>query len=541
MKKSVNNYDIIIKNGKVVDGTGNPWFKSDIGILEDKIAYIGKMNNEKSKIVIDASGLFVCPGFIDVHSHADLTVMQYPGCESSILQGVTTSVVGNCGWSLAPINDFSRNLVRKYYSPILQQNDNCKWDWNSFRQYYNKITHQKINMNLVPLVGHGTIRMAVKGFSKKDITANEIKKMQFLLRESLEDGAFGISVGLGYPPGGYVDIEELIKITKILKEYDAILSCHIRDYGRLLEKSILEIISVGEKNEIPILISHLLAKGEKNWNHIIRKAIKIIEKARKEDIEIYFDRYPYTAGCSIITQLLPMWTLEGGIDIMLNRLRNKNDREKIKNELVKNWSGEGAGINEIGFNQIFLSNVVEKNKYEGKSLEEIMVEKRRIDDPYNCLMDIILELEGQCSQIQYISSQKDIDLLIVHPLSMIMSDSWLMNVEIKGKPHPRNFGTFPKFLSYYVKKKKLLNWEEAIRKITSMPATAIRLKDRGLIKEGFFADITIFNPNKICDTATYQNPKQYPLGVAFVIVNGKLTVQNGNLFKKGAGLVLRKK
>jgi len=269
-------FDTIIKNGKIIDGTGNPWFKSDLGIKDDTITYIGTINNQKATKVIDAGGLFVVPGFIDIHTHSDLTIMPYPNCENSIYQGVTTSVVGNCGWSLAPINDFSRELVKGYFSPFLLKNFDYGWDWESFGQYYDKIANLKITMNIVPLVGQGTIRMAVKGFSQKQTSKDELTKMQSLLEEALKEGSFGLSAGLEYPPGGFTDTKELIALTSVLKKYGAIFTCHVRHEGDLVEEAVQEVIKIGQENDIPVQISHLVVKGEKNWGHLVRKVVKNI-------------------------------------------------------------------------------------------------------------------------------------------------------------------------------------------------------------------------------------------------------------------------
>ena len=534
-------YDIVIKNAKIIDGTGNPWYKADLGIKDQRIVDIGKIqNSSETKNIIDADGLFVSPGFIDIHTHADLTVMPYPGCESNIFQGVTTSVVGNCGWSLAPLNDFNKKLVQGYFSPFLLEDFDYGWDWKSFGEYYDKISHLSFTMNLVPLIGQGTIRMAVKGFSQEETSKEELQKMQSLLEDALKEGAFGLSAGLGYPPGGYTSTEELIGLTRILKNYDALFACHIRDYGNLLENAVLEMIRIGKENDIPILISHLVVKGEKNWGFLVQKVLKNLENAREQGIEVYCDRYPYNAGCSTITQLLPLWALEGGTEKMLKRLQNKKDREEIKKDLIRNRVKENNGIQEVGLDQIVLNDVPGNPNYEGKSLQEIVTEKGQLDNAYDCIMDIILELEGKCTQVKHFASQDDVDTVITHPLSMVMSDGWLTNDSAPGKPHPRNFGTFPKYLKQYVKDKELLTWEEAVRKITSMPATVLRLKDRGVIKERFIADICIFDPNAIKDVATYQNPKQYPEGIEYVIVNGKVTVKNGSLLDTRNGLVLKK-
>lgn len=532
------NYDIVIKNGKIIDGTGNPWSKADIGIIGDSIKKIGKINESNSEKVIDATGLYVSPGFIDMHSHTDFTIMPYPKCESSVMQGVTTNVVGNCGYSLAPLNENNLHLLKGAFSPFSLKDFDYRWNWHSFKEFYQEIDKYDLAINLAPLVGQSTIRIAVKGFDQSRATKDEMNKMQQLLRESIEEGAFGLSIGLGYAPAGYTDTEELIELTKVLKDNKAVFTCHIRNYGDLLLEAVDEIIKIGEQNCLTINISHLTVKGEKNWETLMLKALDVIQNARKRGVEVYCDCYPYTAGCSPITSLLPLWALEGGTQKMLERLKNKKERENIKEDIIKNRVKENNGIQEVDLTQIVIGDCPSNRNYEGKSLEEIIKEKNRLHEAYDCMMDIVLETNGECIQVKHFASEEDVKAAIINPNSMVISDSMGTNPSAGGKPHPRTYGTFPRFLKQYVKDRKLLSWEEAIRKITSMPAAVLRLKERGLIKEKFKADIVIFNPDLIKDKATYQQPHQYPEGIEEVIINGIVAVDKGKITDSKSGKVL---
>jgi len=524
------NYDLVIKNGNVIDGTGNPWFKADIGINQGKIEKIGFIEKRDARKIIDAGKMVVSPGFIDMHTHADYTMFAFPNCENFIMQGVTTGVTGNCGMSVAPTNSKSLGLLR---TPLMAKDD-YEWGWKTFKEYCEKVKEKKISINLIPLVGHGTIRAAVKGFDKSKASPEEIEEMKKLLAESMKDGAFGMSTGLYYPPGGYAATEELIELGKILKQYRGIYVTHVRQEATMLIESIKEGIRIGEENDIPVEISHHKAMCEENWGKV-NYSLTLMEEARKRGVEVGCDVYPYTAGTGNITSILPIWALEGGIEGLLERLSNDEIREKIKEEMIDN---ERKGDKSPGFNRIAIAECPSNKEYEGKYIEEIIRDKNEINQPFEAFFDLILETKGDTSITVFFMHENDVKTVIAHPLSSIGSDAFATSPAAGGIPNPRTYGTFPRILSKYVREEKLLIIEEAIRKMTSLPASRMRLKDRGVLKVGFWADIVIFDPVKIKDQATFQEPHQYPIGIKDVIVNGGFAVENGKLTYNSFGKVL---
>jgi N-acyl-D-amino-acid deacylase len=534
------NYEFIIKNGYIVDGSGNPWYKADIGIKDGKIATIGCCINEKDgDHIINAKDLIVCPGFIDLHNHSDRNILARPFCKSNIMQGITTAVVGNCGSSMAPISQMYLSNLQEYFAPFLLDNFDYGWEWSSLGDYYRKVEKKSIAINLAPLVGHGTIRMAVKGFSQEPVTTEEMKKMKFLLRQSLQEGAFGMSTGLVYPPGCYSNTAELVELCDELRNFGRVYTSHIRNEGRELVESVQEAIEIGRKNNITVQISHHKAKGKSNWGKVTH-TLRMMEQERTKGLEIGCDVYPYLAGATTITSLLPSWALEGGISKMLERLKNDEQRKRIKKDFIEDNIKDGNDIKDAGFEGIIIASS-KNQKYEGMSIGEIIKKKKRLNEPFEAMFDLILELKGNATVHKFIMDEEDMRFVLTHPLSAIITDSSGTDTSSKGKPHPRAYGTFPRVLGKYVREKRIMRLEEAIRKMTSYPASIMRIRERGLLHQGYWADIVIFDPDKIIDCATYQNPHQYPLGIHYIIINGKIAVDQGNLAQEGYGKVLRAK
>jgi N-acyl-D-amino-acid deacylase len=515
-------YDIVIKNARVIDGTGSPWFRADIGIADGKIRNMGIIPKADAKQFIDAEGMAACPGFIDLHNHSDITAPALPGCESNIMQGITTAVVGNCGLSMAPVNKQSIGLLKEYLAPFLVKDFDYGWDWQTLGEYNENINRTQIAMNLVPLVGHGTLRIAVAGFKNEPLSAQEMEKMKRLLAESLEDGAFGMSSGLIYPPGCYAPSEELIELGAVLSAYGKVYTTHIRDEADQLIESVEEAIRVGEQNGIPVQISHHKAIGEKNWGKV-RTTLKMMETARKRGVDISCEAYPYIAGSTTITSILPIWVMEGGVEQMLQRLGQIEIREKIIRELEES----GNDIKSAGWDGVVIASCPPKPSYEGKSLETIVAEKNSTDSPYAVFIDLLLEISGNSTVVKFFMDETDVKHVLSNPLSAIISDSWSTTPLTGGKPHPRCYGTFPRVLGKYVREEKLMPLETAVQKMTSLPASKIGLFDRGVIKRGLQADIVVFDPEKISDQATFETPHQYPVGIAYIMVNGNIAVENG--------------
>lgn len=531
-------YDLLISNGMILDGAGNPWFRGDIGIKNGRIERIGIISASYTR-TIDAEGLVVVPGFVDIHTHNDLTVLPYPGLESYVMQGVTTSVTGNCGLSIAPVNPARVHLLKRYLSPFLKAGHDYGWDWLTLGDFCQKIEENGFAHNLVPLVGQGTIRLAVKGYDRGDATTEEMTAMKKFLEESLEDGAFGLSAGLIYPPGSYTSTEELVDLTSVLSAYGGLYSVHMRDESDSLVESLEETIRIAEQNRIPLEISHHKAAGQSNWGKV-NETLHLMQNARCRGVEINCDVYPYVAGSTTMTVTLPGWLLEGGIEKMLDLLRSSEVRRRVQNDSMHGVMKGENWVKSVGWNRIVVGECPSHRQYEGKSLQQVIAERNALDEPFEAFFDWLIEVEGNATAVVFMMAEEDVKTVIRSPLSMIVSDAWATAPCGGGKPHPRAYGSFPRVLGKYVRDEKLLSLADAVRKMTSLPAGKLRLQDRGLVKEGFAADLVVFDPGTIKDTATYENPHQYPEGITHVIVNGQTVVDNGELTGARPGRVLRR-
>jgi len=534
-------YDILIKNGKIVDGTGNPWFRADVAVKNGRISKVGRLVYAKAKDVIDAGGLVVSPGFIDMHSHSDFAIPFDPKASSALHQGVTTMVVGNCGMSLAPVSRDRKDLLMEYLSPFLPHSEILKVQWSSFSDYLRYQGKIECSLNIVNLVGHGTIRIAVMGFEERDPTKKEIENMSVLVAEAMEAGAFGMSSGLIYSPGIYSKTNELIELSKVVSKYGGIYTSHIRGESANLIESVKEAIEIGEKSDTPVEISHHKAAGRPQWGKS-KETLKLMEDARSRGVDVTCDQYPYEAGMTSLIMLLPPWVHEGGMDKIIERLEKPDQRERIRRDIQEGIPGWDNLLENCGWENIFLSYVgSEKNKFlEGKNLIQITKLAGKPDE-LTALFDLILEEKGRASMVVFEMNEDDILRIMQHPLTMIGTDSWAVSTEGVlniGKPHPRFYGTYPKILGGYVREKGVLSLEKAVNKMTSFPAQKVGLLDRGIIREGMWADIVVFNENEIKDKATYGDPHQYAEGIEYVLVNGKMTIVHGKYQNIAAGKVL---
>ncbi len=530
------NYDLLIKNGRVIDGTGNPWFKKDIGISEGKIKNLGFIDGNAEKTV-DADGMIISPGFIDLHSHVDQDILAYPNAENCIMQGITTAVVGNCGMSMAPISSDKVDLLKKYLSPFLVKNFNYEWGWETLGEFHKKIEEQGISLNMASLVGHGTIRLAIKGFDSSKVSREEMNKMKILLEQSIKDGVFGMSTGLIYPPGCYSTTDELIELGSILKRYGLVYATHIRNESNRLMEAVEEAIKIGEENNIAVEISHHKSSGKENWGKV-NASLRLMEQARSRGVEVNCDVYPYIAGNTTITAVLPTWVLDGGVGKTLQYLKNEKTREKIRKEITENTIEGENYIKTTGWDGLVINECQLKEEYEGKSLENILKDKNKFNNPFEGFFDWLLEIEGNATMTIFSMDEDDVKTIISNPLSAIITDESAASI-LEGKPHPRKYGTYPKVLGKYVREENILTLENAVRKMTSLPASKIGLKRKGIIKEGFDADIVIFDPKSIIDKATYIEPK-YSEGIKYVIVNGQVVVDNAKPTGLRPGKILKR-
>ncbi len=522
-------FDLAIKNGRIVDGTGNPWFRADIGIRKGKIAEIGRLTSSEAKKIIDAEGLVVCPGFIDMHNHSDRSLLVNPNLESAVRQGITTLVIGNCGFSLAPVDPTKKEFMVKYFSRFLPVGVELRIDWSTFGEYLTRLEENKAASNIATLVGHGTVRASVIGFEDRDPTPEELEKMKMLVAEAMDAGAFGLSTGLIYPPGMYSKTYELIELCKVVARYGGIYASHIRGEGATLVEAVKEAIEIGEKSGVPVEISHHKAAGKVNWGKT-KETLKLMEEARARGVDVTCDQYPYNAGMTSLATLLPPWTQVGGMEETLKRLRNPEERERIRRDIEEGVAGWENMISNCGWESIYISFVATKeNKVlEGKNLAEIAELKGK--DEFSALFDLILEEKGKAYIVIFEMDEEDIRRVMRSRLQMVGTDSWAVapyGVLSEGKPHPRFYGTYPRILGKYVREDRVITLEDAVRKMTSFPAQKLKLKDRGLIREGSWADIVVFDPIRVKDRATYEDPHQYPEGIKYVLVNGEVVIDKG--------------
>ncbi len=525
------NFNLIIKNGTVVDGTGCARRIADIGIQDNKITYIGSIDNLSDYRIIDAAGCVVAPGFIDIHSHSDFFWLVSPESESKIHDGVTTEICGNCGISAFPLKgqllENKRKGFRKFGLDI---------NWATAEDFFKRANEVTSSINRGFLVGHGNIRACVLGYENREPDRNELAEMEKELRKAMESGAFGMSSGLIYPPGCYAKTVELIELCKIIKEYNGIYATHMRNEGNELEAALSETINISRESGVNTQVSHIKTWGEKNWWKI-DKIESLLEDARAEGVEITCDRYPYTASATDLDIILPDWVYEGGTAKEKKRLGDPFCRERIIKEMKQ------EGVSQEFWGTIMISSVFNEDKrsYEGKTIAEI---SRTLKvPPLEFVLDLLYEEDCRVSVIFFNMSEENLARILKWEFVMVGSDSSLRSLKgvlNYGKPHPRGYGTFSRVIRKYVNQTSILSIEDAIYKMTGFPAQKLGLKNRGILKEGFFADITIFDQETIAEQATFTDPHNYSTGIKHVIVNGKLTINNGKHESVMNGTILKK-
>jgi len=515
-----------------MDGTGNSWFFGDVGIKDGKIVEVGRVN-QRGREKIDAGGQVVAPGFIDGHCHSDLMVLDDPRSEIKLQQGVTTEVVGNCGMTPAPFAPQNLDLLRTYVEPVLG-NTGREWRWETVEQYFDALLEAEPSENVATYVGHGTLRIAVMGFEDRPASGEELDRMKRLLEEALQAGVIGLSLGLMYAPGNYTPREELAELCSVLTRYDGLLATHIRGEGNSLIPSIEEVIWIAERSGVPLQISHLKAAGGGNWGRVTR-AMELIEEARSRVLDVTCDVYPYTAGSTSLTTLLPPWALEGGVSQTLERLGDPTSRKRIKAELRQEHDDWDNLVASTGWDSVYISSLSRGHDANLAGKNVLEVSESRGVDPEDCMRDLLLEQDGKVSIVFFHMAGSDVEQVIGWERSLIASDSLHDQAE---KPHPRLYGTFPHVLARYVREKKLLSLEEAVRKMTSFPARRFNLGKRGLIAPGYAADLVVFDPQTILDTATYEDPKHFPEGISHVLVNGTKAIECGTLLTAAKGIVI---
>jgi N-acyl-D-amino-acid deacylase len=499
--------DVVIRNTRLVDGSGNPWYRADIAVRGDRIAAIGNLKDWHGLKEIDAKGQIAAPGFIDVHTHIEGDEAENPQATNFIFDGVTSVITGNCGSSTTEIE--------KYYA------------W---------LDSLKVSVNVGTLLGQNNIRRAVMGRANRVATEDELKRMDTIVHNAMQEGALGMSTGLIYIPGSYTPTEEIVRLAKIVSSYGGIYATHMRNEGDSVVAAINEALHIGREANIPVEISHFKVSGQQNWGRS-KETLSLVEAARREGLDVTIDQYPYTASSTSMSTLFPDWALADGQDSINSRLANLQLRDSIKNSMKKSLGNRGLKH----WSYAVVAYYSTDTNYNGKSIEEI---NKWLKRPYTTdseaeLICLMME-KGGAGMVFHGMSEEDVKYFMKYPFNMFASDASI-RIFGRGAPHPRGYGTNARVLGRYVREQKVMPLEEAIRRMTSLPAQRFGLNDRGLLREGMAADIVIFDENSVTDQSTFDKPHQYSTGFSYVLVNGKITLEQGNHNGTRAGTILYKK
>jgi N-acyl-D-amino-acid deacylase len=490
-------YDLVLRNGRIVDGTGSPWYRGDVAIRGDTIVRIAPSITEPAARIVDVGGQVIAPGFIDIHSHARDGIFAVPAAENYIRQGVTTVIEGPDGSSPLPISEF-----------------------------LGRLDALKKTINIGTMVGQGSVRSAVLGLVDRKPTADELEKMRSLVEQGMKDGAFGLSSGLFYVPGTFTSTDEVVELAKVAARFGGIYISHMRDEASRVVDSVRETIAIGERGGLPTQLTHHKIIGTANWGKSV-DTLKLVDEARKRGVDATIDEYPYTASStSIGAALLPAWAQEGGREKTVARLKDQGARADIKSEVVRSIQNERGGGDP---KNVVVARCTWDESLAGKNLADVTRMRGMEPTVPNAAETAMWIVEqGNCSGIFHAIGEEDLERILRHPATMIASDGGIP-VFGQASPHPRNYGTFARVLAVYVRERNILTLEEAVRKMSSFPAQRLGLVERGLLRPGMKADIAVFDPARVRDTATFEKPHQYAEGVSTVIVNGTVVLDRGSL------------
>ena len=529
-------YDLLIKNGLVIDGSGRPGYRADVAIKGDRVVQIGKLKTVGGAREIDATNMVVAPGFIDMLGQSETYLLIDPRAMSKVMMGVTTEVTGE-GESIAPLNE---RLIKE------QEDFNRRYkltiDWRTLGEYFKRLEKQGSGVNLATFVGATQVREYVVGFDNRPPTPAELEQMKQLVAAAMKEGALGLSTSLQYVPARFAKTEEIVELAKVARQYGGIYATHQRSEANALDESLAEVFQIARQAKIPVEIWHLKTAYKKNWGRMPEVLAKI-NRARAAGLDITADIYPYIAGSTSLSACLPPWALEGGTEKMLSRLKEPAIRERLKKEITtdsKEW--ENIYLGSGGPSGVLIGSVVNSDldALQGKRISQIAEEQGK--DPLDALFDLILADHGQTSAIYFMMSEDDMRAAMRAPFVSFCTDSGSRANDgplAGSKSHPRGWGSYPRILGRYVRDEHLLTLEEAVHKMTGLPAKRVGLQDRGLLLAGSYADITIFDPKTVIDRATFEMPNQHPTGINYVIVNGQISVDNGQRTSALAGQVLR--
>jgi dihydroorotase/N-acyl-D-amino-acid deacylase len=529
-------FDLIVANGRVIDGTGSPWYGADVGIRAGRIAAIGRLDAARSSRRIDARGQIVAPGFIDMLGQSELTILVEPTLPSKIFQGITTEITGE-GGSAAPLNDAILRADRVSYEHL-----KLRPDWRTLAEYFTRLERQGVGINLATYVGATQVRRMVLGDADREPTPPELDRMRALVRDAMEQGAVGISTSLQYAPAPYASTEELIALASEAAPYGGVYASHMRSEGDEIMSALDEAIRIGREARIPVEIWHLKAAGKQNWGRMPQIVAKI-EDARRSGVEVGANTYAYPAWFNSLSAFVPPWAHDGGDEQLLARLKDPQARTRIRGDMMSTaggWDNEWQEIPGPEAVTICVVQNTELRDLQGKTLAQIAALWH--EDPIDALMDLLVKDHAYTYAAVFGMSEPDVALALKQPWTSVDNDSQgtaptgLLGLE---HPHPRAYGTFPRILRKYVREKRLLTLEDAIRKFTALPAGRMRLADRGVLKQGMWADLVVFNPETVADRATFENPNQLSVGMDYVLVNGVPVIEQGRATGARPGKILR--
>ena len=529
-------YDLLIRNGRIIDGSGSSGYMADLAIRGDRIVRIGNLKNAKAARVIDAAGMVVAPGFIDMLGQSETYLLVDPRAMSKVMMGVTTEVTGE-GDSIAPVNE---RLIKEQED--FNRRFNLTIDWRTLGEYFRRLEKRGSGVNLATFVGATQVRAYVVGFDNRPPTPAELEQMKQLVAAAMKDGALGLSTSLQYVPARFAKTDEIVELAKVAHQYGGIYATHQRSEANALDESLSEVFEIARRAQIPAEIWHLKTAYKKNWGRMPEVLAKITQ-ARAQGLDITADVYPYIAGSTSLSACLPPWALEGGTEKMLARLRDVRIRRQLKKEITtdsKEW--ENIYLGSGGASGVLIGSVVNPDleALQGKRVSQIAEEQNK--DPLDALFDLVLADHGQTGAIYFMMSEADLRAAMKAPFVSFCTDSGARALDgplSTAKSHPRGWGSYPRILGRYVRDEHELTLEQAIHKMTGMPAKRVGLRDRGLLREGFYADLTIFDPKQVMDRATFEMPNQHPEGINYVIVNGQISVDDGKRTSALAGRALR--
>ncbi|CAN5315335.1 D-aminoacylase [soil metagenome] len=523
-------HDCLFRDARVVDGSGRPAARADVAVESGRIAAVGDVAAASARRVVDVGGRTLAPGFIDLHTHSDFTLPRFPRAQSMVRQGVTTQLVGNCGFSTFPVAAGRVDLLRDAADFL---DAGLEWDWTSAAEYAAMLDALPLACNVALQVGHGAVRIAVMGFDRREPAQAELSRMQDLVAEALRQGAFGLSTGLIYPPSSYAATDELAGVAAVAARHGGFYSSHLRGEGDTLLEAVDEALHVGRTAGMPVQLSHHKASGRANWGRV-DSSLAMIDRARAEGQDVLADQYPYTAASTTLTTIVPEWAMADGAEGLQRLLAEPDRRARLAREL------DSAGAREFALDSVMIASVPDgaDGSIEGRMLTDIADERGQ--RPLDVALDLLQRLGGGVEMVAFVMSEDDVRTVMRHPAVAVASDGWTLSPEAGGKPHPRSYGTYARVLGTYVRQEGVLSLEEAVRKMTSLPARRLGRDDLGRVRPGCAADLVVFDPDRVADRATYADPHRFCEGVDHVVVGGRLVVEDGRDTGEAAGRALRR-